>query len=767
MKKKISRILAFTLSAVMIVSQLPFVSAAGTYHCSECGDNGVKGELQHEIAATCGKDGFKIYACDNGDCKGTITEKVAATGVHTTDGKTVAAVPATCTENGTMAYQLCTGCGCYLVPGTATKLDSIVVTATGHTYSDVVTPPTCTDEGYTTHTCSNCNYSYVDSKVPARGHDYSVTIPAKPATCKEEGYTEYRVCADCGAEDPEHKKQVVPVKDHNLKLIDHQDPTCVTDGYNKFKCDEPTCPYYTSITEVIAKTGHNIVHHDAKTATCTEGGYGAYDTCTKCSYSTYDPSTEVAPLGHTYVSKGYIAPTCTEEGCTDAIVCDRCGLIHHQGETIAPLGHNLVDVAAVPATCTSKGKIAHKKCTVCGKLFATTVENDDINAVPLSSIDTPALNHKYNTIVINPTCTEVGYKVHTCTNDGCNYTYSEPISAKGHNFEVVAEVAAKCGVQGKKAHKRCKTCGKLYDINADKTSTTSITAADLIIPALLHVPETVEFEKPTYDKAGHEAGQKCSLCGESLVSAADIPELEENVKFHFDVKGVNNAATAVNSGYITVNVYFDVIADDLDNADYNSDVLANIYGVDYTLDFDKTAFELKTVTMAVGAFDNAAFTPKDTANANGRIAITQDMSSGKKVFRGKNLFATLVFQVAANATAADYTFTNSDLRVIHSDGETIDTSATVTAADITVEKLGDANGDGQFDSNDTLAMNKFIKNSNDVDAYVAKYDMDKDGFITFTDIDLLRKAIVGNNEYLGITVVPNLLIAQEVNRNES
>ena len=113
----------------------------------------------------------------------------------------------------------------------------------------------------------------------------------------------------------------------------------------------------------------------------------------------------------------------------------------------------------------------------------------------------------------------------------------------------------------------------------------------------------------------------------------------------------------------------------------------------------------------------------------------------------------------ANATAADYTFTNSDLRVIHSDGETIDTSATVTAADITVEKLGDANGDGQFDSNDTLAINNFIKNASDVDAYVAKYDMDKDGVITFTDIDLLRKAIVGNNEYLGITVVPNALTA--------
>ena len=761
MKKKLSRIFAFALSAVMLVSQLPFVSAAGTDYCGICGESGVKGALIHEIAATCGSDGFKIYACANGDCQGTVTERVSATGIHTADGHTVAEVPATCTENGTKAYQLCTGCGCYLEPGTATKLDSIVVSAIGHTYGDVVTPPTCTEGGYTTHTCSVCADSYVDTEVPATGHDYSVVIPAKAATCKEEGYTEYRVCAQCGAEDPEHPRQVVPVKDHNLRLIAQQAPTCDTDGYNKFKCDEPTCPYYAGIVEVIAKTGHDIVHHDAKAATCTESGYGAYDTCTKCSYSTYDASSEVPALGHTYVSKGYIAPTCTEKGFTDAIVCDRCGIIHHQGETIEPLGHSLVYVAAVAPTCTENGIKAHKKCTVCGKLFETTVENGDIDAVPLTSVDTPKLGHKYNTIVINPTCTEGGYRVHTCTNAGCDHTYSEPIAATGHDFEYVQETPAVCGVQGKKAHNKCKTCGKLFaaSVSADDITASPITDADLVISALAHVPETVAFEKPTYDNPGHEAGQKCSLCGESLVSAADIAELEENVKFYFDVKGVNNAASAVNSGYVTVNVYFDVIADDLDNEAYNSDVLANIYGVDYTLDFDKTAFKFESVTMAVGAFDNAAFTPKDTANADGKIAITQDMSSGKKVFRGKNLFATLIFQVAANATAADYTFTNSDLRVIHSDGETIDTSATVTAANITVEKLGDANGDGQFDSNDTLAINNFIKNASDVDAYVAKYDMDKDGVITFTDIDLLRKAIVGNNEHLGITVVPNALTA--------
>ena len=41
-----------------------------------------------------------------------------------------------------------------------------------HDYDSVVTPPTCTESGYTTHTCANCGNSYVDSEVPATGHSF-------------------------------------------------------------------------------------------------------------------------------------------------------------------------------------------------------------------------------------------------------------------------------------------------------------------------------------------------------------------------------------------------------------------------------------------------------------------------------------------------------------------------------------------------------------------------------------------------------------------
>ena len=45
----------------------------------------------------------------------------------------------------------------------------------------VVTAPTCTEAGYTTHTCSRCSDSYTDSTVAALGHDL-VNHAARAAT---------------------------------------------------------------------------------------------------------------------------------------------------------------------------------------------------------------------------------------------------------------------------------------------------------------------------------------------------------------------------------------------------------------------------------------------------------------------------------------------------------------------------------------------------------------------------------------------------------
>ena len=112
------------------------------------------------------------------------------------------------------------------------SIDSIIATYLVHEYTDTVVAPTCTEKGYTTHTCV-CGDNYADSYVEALGHDL-VHHDGKAATCTEKGWEAYDacsrcdhttykeisalghnykngVCTRCGAKDPDYKP---PVKEN-------------------------------------------------------------------------------------------------------------------------------------------------------------------------------------------------------------------------------------------------------------------------------------------------------------------------------------------------------------------------------------------------------------------------------------------------------------------------------------------------------------------------------------------------------------------------
>ena len=63
-----------------------------------------------------------------------------------------------------------------------------------HSYTAVVTAPTCTAQGYTTHTCA-CGESYKDAYTDALGHNYK-----------------NGACTRCGAKDPSYKPDDKPVE---------------------------------------------------------------------------------------------------------------------------------------------------------------------------------------------------------------------------------------------------------------------------------------------------------------------------------------------------------------------------------------------------------------------------------------------------------------------------------------------------------------------------------------------------------------------------
>lgn len=64
-----------------------------------------------------------------------------------------------------------------------------------HNYTESVVAPTCTESGYTLHTCS-CGDSYIDNETVALGHDY-IDHSAQAATCTQVGWEAYQSCSRC------------------------------------------------------------------------------------------------------------------------------------------------------------------------------------------------------------------------------------------------------------------------------------------------------------------------------------------------------------------------------------------------------------------------------------------------------------------------------------------------------------------------------------------------------------------------------------------
>ncbi len=133
-----------------------------------------------------------------------------------------------------------------------------------HSYTDSVTEHTCTQQGYTTHTCA-CGEEYTDSYVDPLGHDLTQHA-GKSATCTQGGWEAYETCSRC----------------------DH------------------------STYEAIAALGHDLTQHAGKSATCTQGGWKAYETCSRCDHTTY---AQIPATGHSYTAT-VTKPTCTAKGYT-------------------------------------------------------------------------------------------------------------------------------------------------------------------------------------------------------------------------------------------------------------------------------------------------------------------------------------------------------------------------------------------------------------------------------------------------------------------
>lgn len=138
--------------------------------------------------AACERDGTKTARCvryGTGGCEKTDTipdEGSALKHLPVIDR----GYPATCTNSGLTDGSHCgrAGCGKILTP-------RAVIPANGHSYSAVVTEPTCTLGGYTTYTCSACADSYIRDETKPLSHAYGQWQPF-------DGETHFAFCARQG-----------------------------------------------------------------------------------------------------------------------------------------------------------------------------------------------------------------------------------------------------------------------------------------------------------------------------------------------------------------------------------------------------------------------------------------------------------------------------------------------------------------------------------------------------------------------------------------
>ena len=239
--------------------------------------------------------------------------------------------------DGTQCYKKCDDCGYKLYAS--------------HSYTDKVTAPTCTDDGYITHTCNTCGYIHIeypytereDENYKALGHNLDGVALSSDA----EGH--YKVCARCheniksdGTIGKDAHTAASAVRENEVAA----GCTAVGSYDSVIYCSNPDCGYEMSRTPtVIPALGHDFTVKTVRdettekvAPTCLAPGQYYY-TCSRCAavsnesgnelYYTVDDDGEGKALGHDFTEPVEVKATDNQDGFFYFPCANGCGLCHH------------------------------------------------------------------------------------------------------------------------------------------------------------------------------------------------------------------------------------------------------------------------------------------------------------------------------------------------------------------------------------------------------------------------------------------------------
>ena len=489
-----------------------------------------------------GNDGYYFECADcrhiQTSAEAMLNSSVQSTCNHVL-GEEQHALAATCEGQGIYG-RYCTVCG--------ELIEARTVDALGHEYSTTIVAPTCSEYGYTLHTCSRCGDYYITDVVEKVAHTPGEAVRENEvaATCESAGsYETVIYCTECGAEISREKTEVSALGHTASEWIVDVEADCTHNGSRHKVCT--VCNKLLE-TDTIEATGHDYGEIQTIEATCETAGY-TYHECKNCGCDeklsdipalghtasewivdvaadcTHDGSrhkectvcgetleTEVTTaIGHAYGEVQTVEATCETTGYTYQ-VCATCG---HEKVlfTTGALGHTASEwVVNVAVDCTHDG-CRYKVCTACGKLLETeTIE---------------ATGHAYGEFqTVEATCETAGYTYHVCESCGHDEKLSD-IPALGHTAsEWIVDVAADCTHNGSR-HKECTVCGEILETE--------------VLEATGHDYGEVQTVEATCETAGYTY-YVCEVCGNQEV-------LSETAAFGHDYDSNVIAPTCCTAGY--------------------------------------------------------------------------------------------------------------------------------------------------------------------------------------------------------------------------
>ena len=318
---------------------------------------------------------------------------------------------------------------------------------------EIITEPTCTEEGEKKFTCSICGDEKTE-KVSATGHQHTEIRNKKEATCKETGYSGDTWCKDCGKKILSGQT-IAKTENHSWdagKVTTKA--TCTEEGEKTFTCsicgDEKT--------EKVSATGHQHTEiRNKKEATCKEEGYSGDTWCKDCGKKILSGQAIAKTEDHSW-NQGEITkePTCKEEG-EKTFTCSICG--NTKTEKVSTTDHQHMEIRNQKnPTCKEAGYSGDTYCADCGVKISSgkTIEKTK--------------NHNWDggVITTEPTCTERGEKTFTCTI--CGNTNTKKVNATGHRYGAYKVVKEPTNKRKGLKSKTCSVCGKIVYEAIPKTN---------------------------------------------------------------------------------------------------------------------------------------------------------------------------------------------------------------------------------------------------------------------------------------------------------